>query len=287
LIKFFCHAIFLIILLLLAACGKERMEVFKIGVVSYKKYYKTEPIRWEGPNAHYERAELCSPKLKECLKGKFISISQFDSPTNGKLAVTIQEELSQGLDLVKTRNYILSTVTGAEIMCKNCDDLNLDYGNGAWLRNGNIFIPTKIGQEKSASEIIIIEFSYKTPDQISRERTLQYMPQKNSFGYGLSYSPNLVNRAWFSCDPACTLYWFNKDLTEINRINTECASKGLYIIWDNQYPRAVLSHWAKGTDLCINEKGNSTLMQLSFEEETRLNLLQPGRGNVYGVRVYR
>lgn len=289
----------IVLIILLTACGHQEIEVLKIGAITRTEYWKTEPLRWEGASRHYEYAELCSPKLPKCLRGKYLTISQFVSPTKGKLAVTFLDGTwSDPPEIRKAHSHLLDTITGVEIKCENCNLENLYFGIGDWLKQGTVFSPAtyrlqsnqlprkKNELEREQYPIYFIEFRSVGDYIVAVQRTITAILIKNSKAYGMSYSPSLNTWASLQCAPKCEIQWLNESLSGYKTKPTGCASEQLFIIWDGDEPNVVFSNWAQAKDICLDNEGRPMFRQLSYEEELALTLAQPGRGNLPGVSQY-
>jgi hypothetical protein len=274
---------------LLSACGEEKRVVHQIGAITHTEYWVTEPLRWEGASRHYEYEELCSPKLIKCLNGKHLSMSEFRSPTSGMLAVTFDESIDGQSSGKKPYSRLLNTVTGEEIKCENCDMENLDFGRGAWLKNGTVlspliyrpnispapFKPGEPEQEQYSRYFVFFESLHGNPI-VAQQKKLILVYQKNSKSYESSYSPSLNTEATFKCNPECIIYWLNEDLTGYKSKPTGCASEKLFIVWNGDEPEAVFSNWAQTKDICLDKNGKPMFRQITYEEY--LALPKPGFG---------
>jgi hypothetical protein len=268
-----------IFLLCLTACGEQKRIIHQIGVITHTEYWVTEPLRWEGSGRHYEYAELCSPKLSTCLEGKFIELSEYRSAVGGKLAATFQEESDyRQANSEKARSYIFDTKSGYQISCENCNNENLSYGDGAWLRDGSIFIPLKHSRNSldENKKIYIIEFILKGMEITAKQRTITLKGFKSNEGFFISFSPSLRTAATIKCDPKCVIYWLNEDLTGFKSKPTGCASEKLFIVWNGDEPEAVFSNWAQAKDICLDKNGKPMFRQITYEEY--LALPKPGFG---------
>ncbi len=276
--------------MLLTACGHEESEVLKIGAITRTEYWMTEPLAWEGPGRSYEYAELCSPKLPKCLRGKYLSMSQFVSPTKGKLAVTFLDGTwADPPDIRNAHSYFLDTVSGEEIKCGNCSFDKLGFGDGSWLREGKVFLPSEhveVPMSSTKEITYIVEFSLLTAFQTAQQRFFLNLVPKNYKGFLMSYSPAINTWATLKCSPECTIYWANEDLSGYNTKPTGCASDQLYIIWRGEEPNVAFSNWAQAKDICLDNEGRPLFRQLSFDEELALTLAQPGRGDLPSVYQY-
>ena len=280
----------ILLTVLLAACGQQETEVLQIGAITRTKYWVTEPLRWEGSGRHYQYAELCSPKLPKCLRGKDLRMSQFVSPTKGKLAVTFLEGTwSDPPEIRKAHSHFFDTVSGAEIKCGNCSFDKLSFGAGSWLRNGAVLRPAKYVEsvtKPNTEKDYIVDFSETASVQTARQRFILKSVPQNYTGYLLSYSPALTTWATLKCSPECFIYWANEDLSGFYSKPTGCASEQLYIIWVDEDPQVVFSNWAQEKDICLDQSGKPMFRQLSHAQELALSLAQPGRTNVDRVDVY-
>lgn len=281
----------MILTALLTACGQQKTEVLKIGAITRTEYWITEPLRWEGSGRHYEYTELCSPKLPKCLKGKYLRMAQFVSPTKGKLAVTFLEGTwSDPPEIRKSHSHFFDTVSGAEIKCGNCSFDKLWVCVGSWLRDGEVLIPAKFPEKGTDSstnnKIYVIDFSQQGLVQTARERFFFMNTPQSYKSYLTSYSPTLSTWASLICSPECVIYWANKDLSGFNSKPTGCASEHLYIIWEGEEPQVVFSNWAQEKDICLDHAGKPMFRQLSHAEELALSLEQPGRTNADSVEVF-
>jgi hypothetical protein len=286
-----CHLLKILtifsLLKFLTACGHEEKETYKIGVITHTRYWMTEPLRWEGAHRYYKYDELCSPKLLKCLIGKNLTMSQFVSPKNGKLAVTFMEGISSDPpEIRQARSYMLSTITGAEITCENCKIDNLHFGLGDWFKQGTVFSPAlyrldlrPLGKQKETGRqqylIYFIDFYTRGNTLAARQRSIATTRILKSNLYGTSYSPSSNTSASFECSPKCEIQWLNEDLTGYNSKPTGCASEKLFIVWKSDEPEAVFSNWAQAKDICLNKEDKPMFRQLSFQEETALNIAQP------------